>query len=277
MELENPSNIPPKTTAELLSAGRREFINRNSYDGHHMIAIASLFDAIAKELHGTRFQWSDYNRSQWDKFVSLSNSYGGSCAFSLEPRGDYDDSYEPFKGLLVGGPVGLYPTMWGRWLKQSMTRRLTRSSRRPAITVAIKIRGIASEFCVLYENGSWLLMAGRRWGHNCNEGRYMADMEQSPKRQIIIELDQELAEEMFESLQEFGELAQVAPEGFGFLRAGLSRGRGNGRFAGGFGSRVSMGWWRRCCLAHSFQSVIPHSTIERAPRTLDQQDGDKER
>jgi hypothetical protein len=117
MELENLSNIPPKTTAELLSAARREFINRNSYDGPHMIAMASLFDAIAQSLHGTRFQWSDYNRSQWNKFVTLDNSYGGACAFSVEPRGDYDDSYEPFKGLFVGGPVGLYPYHVGPLVK----------------------------------------------------------------------------------------------------------------------------------------------------------------
>jgi hypothetical protein len=126
MELENPNSVVPKTTAELLSAGRREFINRESYDGPHMIAIASLFDAIAQALHGTRFQWSDYNRSEWDKFVSLSNSNGGACAFSLEPRGDYDVLYEPFKGLFVGGPVGLYPYYVGPLVKAEYEETIDR-------------------------------------------------------------------------------------------------------------------------------------------------------
>jgi hypothetical protein len=110
MEMENTPNISsPQTTAELLSAGRREFINRKNYMGLQMTAITSLFVAIARGLHGTGFQWSEYNRSQWEKFVSLSNEYGGSFAFSLEPDGEYRDEPAPFKGLYVGGPVGLHP------------------------------------------------------------------------------------------------------------------------------------------------------------------------
>jgi hypothetical protein len=87
-----------------------------------MTAITSLFHAIGRGLHGTGFQWSEYNRAQWEDFVSLSNVAGGSFAFSLEPDGDYreaaltlgsDGEYHrapvTFKGLYVGGPVGLHP------------------------------------------------------------------------------------------------------------------------------------------------------------------------
>ena len=56
MEPENPEFIQPKTTAELLSAARREFINSKRYDGPTIIALASLFDCIAKEVHGYQCQ-----------------------------------------------------------------------------------------------------------------------------------------------------------------------------------------------------------------------------
>lgn len=52
-----------------------------------MLAVSMLFDAIAREVYDTRFQWSDYNRAQWDKFVNLEiGGDGGSCAFSLVAR-----------------------------------------------------------------------------------------------------------------------------------------------------------------------------------------------
>ena len=72
----------------------------------------------------------------------------------------------------------------------------------------------------------------------------MADMEQSPKRQIIIELDQELAEEMFESLQEFGELA---PEE-GLVLSELLR-KGLGRPEPEYLSAKLSTWERLCYLA----------------------------
>jgi hypothetical protein len=72
-----------------------------------------LFDAIAREAYGTRFQWSDYNRVQWDKFVNLEiGGDGGSCAFSLEPDGKYNNhagDLMAFKGMFVGVPVGYFP------------------------------------------------------------------------------------------------------------------------------------------------------------------------
>jgi len=70
-----------------------------------------LFDTIAQEVYGTRFQWSEYNRSLWDAFVacSVSRVHGGTMAFSAEPDGDYKTTYDPFKGLFVGGPLGYHP------------------------------------------------------------------------------------------------------------------------------------------------------------------------
>jgi hypothetical protein len=127
MEPENSEFIQPKTTAELLSAARREFINSNRYDGPNMIAAASLFDCIAKEVHGTRFIWSEYNREQWNKFVTLNNSYGGACAFSLEMDGEYESSREPFKGLFVGGPVGVYPYHIGPLVKAAFEDGVARA------------------------------------------------------------------------------------------------------------------------------------------------------
>jgi hypothetical protein len=110
-EIENdPQVIRIKTTAQLLSAARREFLNRKAYDGPQMLALTLLFDTIAREVHQTRFQWSDYNRAQWDKFVNLRiGSEGGACAFSLESGGDYKESYDPFKGIFVGVPTGVFP------------------------------------------------------------------------------------------------------------------------------------------------------------------------
>ena len=69
-----PRFLSPKTTAQLLSAARREFINRKAYDGPQMLAVTMLFDTIAQEVYGTRFQWSEYNRSLWDAFVACSVS-----------------------------------------------------------------------------------------------------------------------------------------------------------------------------------------------------------
>jgi hypothetical protein len=109
---ENPSDIKVETTAQLLSAARREFLNRkNSYAGPQMTALTRLFYEIARETHGTQFQWSEYNRGQWLYFVSLGfGNEGGACAFSMEPDGNCPTpELSKTQGFFLGTPLGYYP------------------------------------------------------------------------------------------------------------------------------------------------------------------------
>jgi hypothetical protein len=67
--------------------------------------VAAFFDAVAKAAYGSRFRWSPYNQSQWAKYCSGNESYGGACAFSLESDGEVPRT----KGLGVCGPTGRFP------------------------------------------------------------------------------------------------------------------------------------------------------------------------
>lgn len=92
-------NIP-----QLLSAARTGFI-KQGFDSPAMTELTSLFELITRLVYQTEYQWSDYNKAQWEKFVQCDNSYCGACAFSAESDGLCPES----KGFGIGGPTGLYP------------------------------------------------------------------------------------------------------------------------------------------------------------------------
>ena len=73
-----------------------------------MKEVTDLLSFIAKELYGTTFFWSEYNKNQWLKFVEsrASSAEGGACMFSCENGGGYVASN--FKRLFVGLPTGVY-------------------------------------------------------------------------------------------------------------------------------------------------------------------------
>jgi hypothetical protein len=115
-EIENVPDVAPiKTTAKLLSAARREFLNRKTYDGPQMTALTRLFDAIAQEAYQARFYWGEYNRGQWDRFINLHvGNEGGACAFSFEDDGSCPtQKVEQTKGMFLGVPVGFFPFQIG--------------------------------------------------------------------------------------------------------------------------------------------------------------------
>jgi hypothetical protein len=108
MHTENVDTIVPcNSIPRLLSAARREYLNRQSYSGPKMQDLTAFFGAIGSELHGTGFLWTDYNKGVWEAYITCPDAYGGAAMFSLEADGNYHDA--SFKGLFVGGPLGFYP------------------------------------------------------------------------------------------------------------------------------------------------------------------------
>ncbi len=108
LTITKPRNLP-----RLLSASRSEFIiSGGSFDGFYMKGIETLFGNIAKEVYDSRFSWSEYNVSQWLKFVGIEVGIeGGACMVSLEDNGDLPKSAPntTFKGLGLGTPLGMSP------------------------------------------------------------------------------------------------------------------------------------------------------------------------
>lgn len=110
--LEVLANDRNHSLASLLSAARSEYLNTRGIAGYFMTKLTGLFGEIADQAYGGRFVWSDYNMSQWKKFVACgaASSEGGSCVFSCEEDGGYSDKiHATFKGLFVGVPTGMYP------------------------------------------------------------------------------------------------------------------------------------------------------------------------
>lgn len=95
----NPTNIP-----QLLSTARCGFL-RSGHDAPEMKELSALFGSIAKHAYMSHFLWSDYNKTEWEKFVTLDNSRKGACAFSAETDGECPQD----KGFGVGGPTGPQP------------------------------------------------------------------------------------------------------------------------------------------------------------------------
>jgi hypothetical protein len=142
---ENTDNIAANTIPRLVSAARREFLNRQSYSpvqveameeigtplskdewsGPQMQAMTDLFRIIGSELHGTGFVWSEYNKATWIEYADLRESSSGSAMFSLEQSGNHDEKSmgSSFKGLFLGGPLGYYPYELGPGLDQTLEKR----------------------------------------------------------------------------------------------------------------------------------------------------------
>lgn len=70
-----------------------------------MTELTNLFDQIARKVYGNPFLWSDYNKSQWEKFTTGGTSWCGSCAFSAEADGEVPQT----SGFGLGGVTGPFP------------------------------------------------------------------------------------------------------------------------------------------------------------------------
>lgn len=97
------------TFPEIISQASKEYISsRAQYDGPAMHAFTNIMKLLARSVFSSRgFQWSEYNKSQFEKLACEDQSYRGLAAFCMNEQ--VDGPADCFQTLIIGNAEGHYP------------------------------------------------------------------------------------------------------------------------------------------------------------------------